>query len=172
MVALWQAGWGAMSENPLLTTALDEAAAARAVERLSPQAALLDLPAERVERIKRAPGRPRGSVSRRTERTAQELLDRFGDPLMRQIAVATMPLREMVDLGFTVQEAMVEQRLAAAVVLPYLHQRQAVAVDVTAHKTVTLTIVTGLDEPMPTSAAPIIDIEEIQEVSYDAPDAV
>jgi hypothetical protein len=102
-------------------------------------------PSARVMEIRRGrPGRPAGARNRRSEDVARHVIESLGDPLVRQVAIATAPLGELAAaLGCTLMDAAVEQRLAAAVVLPYLHRRQPLAVDVTDHRMVTLTIVRG-----------------------------
>lgn len=147
--------------------------AAELVQReLSPQAALLDLPADRVvEIVRRGAGRPRGSRSRRTEDTARAVIERFGDPLLRQVAVATMPLAELMAAGLSFADALAEQRLAAVAVLPYLHQRQAIAVDVSTHRVVHLTI-GDLPTGEGSGTAEIVGVVVNQGLSEAADDAV
>lgn len=148
--------------------------AAKVVEReLSPQAALLDLPHDRVvEIVRRGAGRPQGSRSRRTEDTAKAVIERFGDPLLRQVAIATMPIAELMALGLRFADALAEQRLAAVAVLPYLHQRQAIAVDVSTHRTVNLTIFAGLPTGQGSGPAEIMGVVVNQALSEAPDDAV
>lgn len=138
-----------------------------------PQAELLGLPAtEKLATVRAGrAGRPVGARNRRSEDVARQVIETLGDPLLRQAAVATMPLVElMAATGMTAAEALAEQRLAAGLVLPYLHRRMPVQVDVNARQFVALTIVDGTVAVDVGHGSDIIGIVEIQGVS-DAPDA-
>jgi hypothetical protein len=128
-----------------LNRALAEAAAERVAEALPLQHELIGLPeTDRGRQLReRRGGRPPGARNKRLEEAARLVVERFGDPLVHQVAVATMPLDELMAAGLDLKQAMEERRLAAAVVLPYLHQRQAVRVDVNQRQVVHLTIVEG-----------------------------
>lgn len=131
-----------------MNRALAEAAEERVAEALPLQHELIGLPASDRGAALRAgrAGRPPGARNRRLEEAARLVVERFGDPLLHQVAVATMPLDELVAAGLSLEKAFEERRLAAAVVLPYLHQRQAVRVDVSTRQVVHLTIVEGAEE--------------------------
>lgn len=149
---------------------VERAAAERVAEVMSPQAALLDLPEDRARAVAavRRPGRPAGSTSRRTEREAQAVIERFGDARLNQVAVATMPLAELVAMGLSLRDALDVQRLAFAAVAPFLFKRMPVEVDVTKRQVVHLTIVEGDAEADAAVSAEIVGIVEDQGVSDDA----
>jgi hypothetical protein len=116
---------------------------ARVVEPQPSFADALGLPDTRKSvavELRRA-GRPPGAKNRRAEDVARFIVDEIGDPLLRLAMVAAMPTEELAArLGCTAAEALVEQRLAAIAVLPYVHQRKAISVDVTNRQVVSLTI--------------------------------
>lgn len=152
---------------------LMEVAGGRVGELLPVQHELIGLPAvpamraQQIER--RQAGRPPGSRNRRMEDAARTAIEAFGDPLLRQVAVATMDAEELAGrVGCTLLEAIQEQRLAAALVLPFLHSRRPLAVDVTSRKMVHLTI---LDAPAPAEHDDG-EIVEVQVVSMDETDGV
>lgn len=142
------AGWngrnaGRQVERKSLNSALEVWAEGRVAEALPLQHELLDLPSPpsaEAARERRA-GRPRGARNKRIEDVARAVVEHLGDPLVHLVAIATAPVDELVAQGLTVQEALVEKRLAAIGALPYTHQRQAQRVDVTNHKVVTITFV-------------------------------
>lgn len=107
--------------------------------------ALQQLQARR-EAEARKGGRPPGARNKRLDEIARQVRERFGDPLLRQVAVATMPLADLLALGLKPAEALAEQRLSAATVLPYLEQRKPLAVDVTGRSVVFLDIHVGAGE--------------------------
>jgi len=88
-------------------------------------------------------GRPPGARNKRLDEIARQVRERFGDVLLQQVAVATMPVADLMALGLKPLEAMQERRLSAAVVLPYLEQRKPLAVDVTGRSVVFLDIHVG-----------------------------
>lgn len=91
-------------------------------------------------------GRPPGARNKRTVAMANYLLSRYTSPLEVLAQIATARIDELsVAMGCTKLEAMQEKRLAALGLLPYLHQKQPVAVDVTERKVVNLTIVIDED---------------------------
>jgi hypothetical protein len=105
------------------------------------------LPAlQQLREARRKGGRPAGARNKRLDEIARQVRERFGDVLLRQVAVATMPLADLMALGLKPGEALAEQRLSAATVLPYLEQRKPLAVDVTGRQVVHLTIATGLGD--------------------------
>lgn len=127
---------------------LERVGAERVTAVVSRQGSLLGLPevpASAVERVRRGKaGRPPGARNKRSEDVARWVLAKLGDPLLHQAAVATMDVAELAArLGCTALEAVVEKRLAAVAVLPYLHQRRPLSVDLTNHRVVHLTITDG-----------------------------
>ena len=140
-----------------------------------PQLELLGLPeTEKLQRVRAArAGRPPGARNRRSEDVARMVIEQLGDPLLRQAAVATMPLEElMASTGMTAAEALAEQRLAASLVLPYLHRRMPVQVDVTGRQVVHLTIVDGGAVGDGGHASDIVGIVENQPLIEGQADAV
>ena len=131
------------------------------------QAELLGLPEVPAHRARaaRPAGRPVGSRNKRSEQLAVEVIERFGDPLLHQAAIATMGVEDLAArLGCSALEAAQEKRLAALVVLPYLHRRMPLSVDLSAQRVVHLTIVDG-------AADAAMETEELQAVAEvaDAP---
>lgn len=97
---------------------------------------------------KRGPGRPPGARNKRTLATVEWLLGRYQDPRAVLLAIAQTPVAELAArLNCTAMEALQEKRLAAAAVLPFVAQRQPLAVDVTSKSIVYLTINDGLTNP-------------------------
>jgi hypothetical protein len=146
-----------------------------------PQAELLglpDMPASKAASVeRRRAGRPPGSRNRRDEDAARVAVERFGDPLLHQVAIATMDVEELASrAGCTVLEAMVEKRLAAMAVLPFLHSKRPLAVDVTNRRVVHLTIVESSSEVGEASTealeAHVVESLEYQHVSEGESDAV
>jgi hypothetical protein len=133
-----------------------------------PQLELLGLPeTEKVRQVReRRAGRPVGARNRRSEDVARHVIETLGDPLLRQAAVATMPVEElMAATGMTAAEAMAEQRLAAALVLPFLHRRMPVQVDVNTRQFIALTIVDGMPETIEGHASDIVGIQQVSEAA-------
>jgi hypothetical protein len=136
-----------------LNSAVAEAAAARVDDVLPVQEQLHELlgfPATveaglLAERRKVAAkgGRPPGARNKRLDEIARLVRERFGDVLLQQVAVATMPIADLIALGLKPLEAMQEKRLSAGTVLPYLEQRKPLAVDVTGRSVVFLDIHVG-----------------------------
>jgi hypothetical protein len=96
-------------------------------------------------RERRGPGRPPGARNRRAEDVAREVIERLGDPLVMLAALAMTPADELVAAGLPLAEALAEKRLAAIAVLPFLHQRKPLAVDLRNQQVVHLTISTGAE---------------------------
>lgn len=149
--------------------ALAAAAEAAVSDALRLQHDLLGLPETPMvlaarERRRRA-GRPAGARNKRSDAVASFVLDKLGDPLLHQAAVAVMSVDELVALGFSPAEALAEKRLAAAVVLPYLHSRRPLDVHVSEHKVVRLTIVDMPPDAAPTTRTEILGVVENQQVS-------
>jgi hypothetical protein len=150
--------------------ALAEAAAAAVDDALRLQLDLLGLdetPALGKVRERRAKaGRPPGALNRRSDQAAAYVLSRLGDPLLHQAAVAVMGVAELAAAaGCTVMEAFAEKRLAAAVVLPYLHSRRPLDVNVNEHKIVRLTIIDAPPDQAAASGLDILGVVENQELS-------
>jgi hypothetical protein len=96
---------------------------------------------------KRARGRPSGQRNKRNQRVADYLLARYRDPLEGLTQMASLGVEDIqAALGCTKLEAWQEKRLCAIAALPYLHQRQPIAVDLTNRNVVHLTINTGATE--------------------------
>jgi hypothetical protein len=87
------------------------------------------------------PGRRKGSRNRRTEAMAQYLLAKYRHPLERLAQIYSAPTEELAaSLGCTKLEALAEQRLSIIAALPYVQPKLPLAVDLTNHKVITLTI--------------------------------
>lgn len=118
-------------------------------------------------------GRPQGSRNLRNQRIANYLLARYRDPLEGLVAMAALGVDELAaSLGCSRAEAFAEKRLCAVAAIPYLHQRQPLAVDLTGRQVVHLTISDGLpDAPDHAGVGEvlgrIIDLEENQRLSDD-----
>lgn len=152
-----------------------------ALAAAQPQPDLLGLPeTQRVRdlREKRAKaGRPAGARNRRSEEIAAWITEHIGDPLVMLAQLAVLPADELAAAaGCTKAEALAEKRLAAIAVLPFLHRRQPLAIDVANHRVVHLHIGEGpkpadgaADQAGVTLLGTVVEYEENQEVS-DAPD--
>lgn len=156
-----------MAERTGIAAVLAEAGAGEALEArlddVEQLALALGLDTDRIRR--RAAGRPAGRRNLRNQRVADYLLGQYPDPLEGLVRMAAMPLEALADaLGCSRFEAAQEQRLCRIAALPYLHQRQAIAVDMTHRTQVELTIVDGLAADQVDDAA-TIDVLEYQEVS-------
>lgn len=97
----------------------------------------------------KGPGRPAGARNKRTLEMARFLLSRYTSPLEVLAQIATARVDELsASLGCTSTVALQEKRLAAIALLPYLHQKMPVSVDLTNRQEVYLTIHEGfLTEP-------------------------
>jgi hypothetical protein len=134
-----------------LNRALAEAAEARVDDVLPVQwqlGELVGMPEDRpalqqLQERRRAGGRPPGARNKRLDEVARLVRERFGDVLLQQVAVATMPLADLLALGLKPAEALAEKRLSAATVLPYIEQKRPIAVDVTGRSVVHLTLDVG-----------------------------
>lgn len=122
---------------------------------------------------KAGPGRPAGSRNKRTEAWAEFLLSRYASPLEVLAQIAT----ERVDvlaasLGCGKLEALQEKRHAAIALAPYLHQRQAVAVDVSGVQPIELHLHRGGVTATGGVVGRIVEVLTNQELSEGDPDAV
>ena len=136
-----------MAELTGLTAVLDEADPSGAPPGAEPeQLDLLGLPAPRsgtpsAAAVARGAGRPLGSRNKRTVAWANYLTRRYGSPLEVLAQIATAHITVLRDsLACTALEAMIEKRQAAIALLPYIHQRQPLAVDLTNRQVVYLSI--------------------------------
>jgi hypothetical protein len=150
--------------------AAEAVARERAMAAFEPQPELagleLGLPAtvKLAELRARRPGRPPGARNKRAEDVAREVIERLGDPLVMLASLAMTPTDELVAAGLKLTEALAEKRLAAIAVLPFLHQRKAIEVDVKGRQVVHLTIDVGV------GAADVVELNsvEVQQVSEGA----
>src|SRR5260221_4206747 len=93
---------------------------------------------------RRGPGRPPGARNKRTERTIAWLLGRHRDPRQVLLEIAEANVADLAALlSCSLHEALQEKRLAAIGVLPYVAQKQPLAVDVTNRQVVYLNIHEG-----------------------------
>lgn len=97
--------------------------------------------------ITRNAGRPVGARNKRTQEWADYILSRYTSPLevLAQLAVARVDVLAE-QLGCTRLEAMQEKRQAAIALVPFIHQKQPLAVNLTNKTVVYLNIVEG--EPL------------------------
>lgn len=123
----------------------------------------------RHQQIKRGPGRPPGARNKRTERTIAWLLGRHRDPRAVLLEIAEANVNDLAALlSCSLHEAMQEKRLAAIGVLPYVAQKQPLAIDVTNRSVVYLTINEGSSEASGDGlglTAKLIENVQYQEVS-------
>lgn len=126
----------------------------------------LGLPATAaLEALRRQPGRPKGARNRRTLRVA-ELLLLHGDPLRKLIELGMTPVDQFAaSLGCSALEAAIEQRQCLAAALPYIHQKQPLAVNLNNRTVVHLTINEGAPAGGETFTARVLDNEEFQRVT-------
>lgn len=168
-----------MADPTGLAAVLAEAVGDRAIvpapaEQLD-LADLLGLREVREER--RGRGRPKGQINRRTEIVAEYLLSKYPDPLEGLIQMCGIGIDELsAALNCTAHEAWAEKRLCIQAVLPYLHRRMPLAVDLSNRSVVHLSINTGSGvagaspEAGLTILGSIAEVVENQEV-IDEPDA-
>lgn len=131
---------------------LQEMAEDRVAEAFPLQHELLGLPelapgskgAAAIEARRSKGGRPLGARNKRIEDVARAVVEHLGDPLVHLVAIATAGVDELMAIGLKPSEAFAEKRLAAQAALPFLHQRQAVRVDVSSHQVVHLSITDGV----------------------------
>jgi hypothetical protein len=134
-----------MAELTGLAAVVAEAGAGDALaDELAPDAAVRDLLGMVLPERRVVPGRPPGRRNVRNQRIADYLLARYRDPLEGLVAMAGMGVTELAAaLGCSPHEAFIEKRLCAQAALPYLHQRQPIAVDFSNTGIVQLSINTG-----------------------------
>lgn len=158
-----------MAEPTGLAAVLTDAMADSGI--VPPETEQLDLLGLRdVPEDKRPRGRPKGAISRRTQAIADYLLAKYHDPLEGLMQMASLGVEEMASaLGCTRAEAFAEKRLCIIAALPYLHRRMPLAVDLTNHSVVHLSINTGggagAGEAGMTILEGVVTIEENQEVN-------
>jgi hypothetical protein len=163
----------------MASEAAEAVARQRALAAFEPQPELLPLPElglpQTVELValqeRRRVGRPAGARNRRAEDVAREVIERLGDPLVMLASLAMTPIDELRAAGLGLAEAVTEKRLAAIAVLPYLHQRKPLAVDLTNRQAVSLTLIIGdapAGEAVEFTDAEIVEIQQLSEVPGDA----
>ncbi|MFN0183056.1 MAG: hypothetical protein ACKVQR_04470 [Aquabacterium sp.] len=132
-----------------MNSALEALADERIAEAFPLQHELLGLPdgSALEAAVKRKAGRPPGARNRRVEDAARYVVEHLGDPLVQLAAIATAPIDELMAIGLTAQQAIVEKRLALVGLLPYTHQRKAIELEVTTRQGVYLTIVDAVVDP-------------------------
>lgn len=86
-------------------------------------------------------GRPPGARNKRTVEFAEYLLAQYTSPAEGLARIACMSIEELVAAtGCTRLEALQEKRLAMIPLLPYLHSKMPVSIDITNRKVIYLTI--------------------------------
>lgn len=132
-----------MAEQTGLARVLAEAGAGDE-QTLETDAEQLDLLGLSMRDGKRPVGRPPGRRNVRTQRIAEFILSTVGDPAVELARMGMLGVDNLAAaLGCSRAEAIVEKRLCLIAVLPYVHSRMPIAVDVRDHKVVSLTIVEG-----------------------------
>jgi hypothetical protein len=129
---------------------LPTAAPVEQVDMLSELGLPITKNVERLRAAKReGPGRPAGSLNKRTVEMANYLLSRYVSPLERLAQIVAAPIDELsASLGCTKLEALQEIRLASIALKDHLHSKMPVAVDVTNTKIIHLTITEDAPPPM------------------------
>jgi hypothetical protein len=80
---------------------------------------------------RRGPGRPPGTLNRRTEQWVKLILARYASPLVALAETYHRPVQELArELGCTKLEAFQEQQKAAIALAPYLHQKLPLALHI------------------------------------------
>lgn len=129
------------------------------------------------ELVKRGRGRPPLARNKRQERELVWLKQRYTDPRERLAAIVSMNTADLAGLlNCTMSEAAQEQRLCAAILLPYWAQKQPIAINLETNQPVHLHVDLG---DFKHAAGGIIDLaprvldnEEFQEVSGKGTDDV
>lgn len=133
-------------EKTAIALALEESDASPLT--IEQQMELLDLPDTPAVRnaLEKRIGRPPGARNRRTVEMVKYLLSRYVSPLEFLAQTWSTPDEVLAaQLECKKLEARQERRLAAAMALPFVHQKMPIAVDVTNTKVVYLTIVEEAD---------------------------
>lgn len=100
-------------------------------------------------------GRPPGARNKRTVEFAEYLLNKYTSPAERLLQIASMSIEELVAAtGCTRLEALQEQRLSLIPLLPYLHSKMPVSIDITNRKVIYLHIGGELAGPAPVLPEP------------------
>ena len=117
----------------------------------------------------RRPGRPKGAKNKRTRDLVGYILSQVTPPILTLARMGDVPVEELAArLDCSLLEAWAEKRQCLIAVAPYIHQKQAIAVDVTNTKTVILNLHEGLPVQSVLDAdATIIDVVENQALSED-----
>lgn len=133
-----------------MNSALEALAEDRVAEAFPLQHELLGLPESPAltAAVARKAGRPPGARNKRVEDAARFVVERLGDPLLELAVIAMMPVDQLMAVGLTAQQAIVEKRLALRDLLPYTHQRKPVEVELTTRQGVYLTIVDAAADPV------------------------
>ena len=126
---------------------------------------------------RRSVGRPAGRRNKRNQRVADFILQTEGDPLVELMRMGMLGVADLANaLGCDRLEAFAEKRQCLIAALPYIHQRQAIAIDTTNRKIVHLTIHDGAPGAASEQAGAVIggvaEIVEIQPLSEGAADDV
>lgn len=118
------------------------------------------LPKDALRQIRQAsgPGRRPGSRNKRNEKVAKWFIERFGDPLSALGEVMNMPFDQIYETMILVQggeaknkrvtgrDAMEFWRDSVLTILPYIHGKQPIAIDVTG-KADAVIFIPGLNAP-------------------------
>ena len=125
---------------------------------------------------RRGPGRPKGSVDRRTAEWRDYVLRRYPHPLVALAESWSRPVEVLAkELGCSRLEAFQEQRHAVVAALPYLVRRMPQEVDVSGQGVLPLQIVIGqgqvgqLADPDSLASAVVLEPEQYQQVSNSDP---
>jgi hypothetical protein len=106
-----------------------------------------------VKDIRARIGRPPGARNKRTVEFAEYLLNKYTSPAEGLLQIAAMSIEELVAAtGCTRLEALQEKRLSMIPLLPYLHSKMPVSIDITNRKVIYLHIggeLTGAAPPSP-----------------------
>lgn len=126
------------------------------------------------EVARRGPGRPKGSKNKRTEDWTDFILRHYPSPLEALARIYSMSAQQLADeLKCTRLEAIKVQASAAMALLPYMHSKQPIAVEIDSKGVVTL-VVTGAqpgDQVVrPGDNATIIDATVIKDGNADKSD--
>lgn len=123
------------------------------------------------------PGRPAGSRNKTTNDWRDYILANYRSPLLFLAETYTRPTVQLAaELGCSLERAYQIQQDAAEKLAPYVHQKQAISVEVDLREEMSLTIVprSGAAPAMPGDLAKVIsvEIEQDQDLSEDEPSRV